>query len=106
MALDAEAARFLAADNDWLAFHQRADEFETNRRLVNLYAEQFGDGIDLMARRNRAHDCAGPAAVLLQVIQREREHLVRREPGAAFVHDAETISVAIKAETDLRLAAA
>src|SRR5450756_3146013 len=58
-----------------------------------------------MAGRDSAHDGTGPAAVFFEVIQREREDLVGREPGAILVHDAKTVGIAIEAEAHLRLAA-
>ena len=39
MAFDAQAAGFLAADDDRLAFHQRADVFEADGRLINFHAQ-------------------------------------------------------------------
>src|SRR6266516_6538661 len=59
-----------------------------------------------MARWHGANYCAGPAAVFLQVVEGERQYLVRRQPGAAFVNNAEAVGVAVEADTDLGLAAA
>ena len=69
VAFHAQSAGFFAADNDRLAFHQCADVFEADRRLVDFHAEQLRDGIDLMAGRNGANHRAGPAAILFQMIQ-------------------------------------
>src|SRR5580765_5269368 len=80
--------------------------FETDGRLVNFHAEQSRDRIHLMARRNSADDRAGPAAIFFQMIERERQHLVRRQPGAIFVHNTESVRVAIQPEPELRFAAA
>ncbi len=104
VALDAQPARFFAPDDDWLAFHQRADVFEAHRRLMDLHAEQLGHRIDLMARRHRADDRAGPAAILLQMVQGERQDLVWSQPGAIFVHNPKAVGVAIQAEAQLRFA--
>ena len=38
------------------------------------------------------------------MIQRQREHLVRREPGAVPIHDAEAVGVAVQSESQLGLA--
>ena len=103
---DTQAAGFFTADNDGFALHQRADVFEADGRFVDFYAENFGHGVHLMTCGHGAHHRTGPAAVFLQMIQRQRENLVRRQPGAVFVHNAEAVGVTVEAETDLRLAAA
>ena len=103
---DAQAAGFFAADNDGFAFHQCADVFETDRCFMNFDAEQVGDGIDLMAGGDGADDRAGPAAVFLQMIERQRQNLVGREPRAVLVDNAEAIGVAVEAKAELRFAAA
>src|SRR6266851_4573020 len=94
----------VAPDDDWLAFHQRADVLEAHRRLMDLHTEQLGHRIDLMARRHRADDRAGPAAILLQVIQGKRQDLVWGQPGAVFVHNAKAVGVTVQAEAQLRFA--
>ena len=50
VALHAQAAGFLAADDDRLALHQRADVFEADGRFMNLHAQHFRHGVHLMAR--------------------------------------------------------
>ena len=106
MTFDAQAARFFAANDDRFAFHQRADVFEADGRLINFHAKQFRDRVHLMARRHGAHDRARPPAILFQMIQRERQNLVRRQPRSVLVHNAKTIRVAIETKPHLRLAAA
>ncbi len=87
-------------------FHQGPDVFEAHRRFVDFHAQHLGHGIDLVTRGDAAHDRAGPAAVLLQMIERQRQHLVGRQPRAVLVHNAEAVGIAIQAQADLRLAAA
>ena len=106
VASDAQAAGLLAADDDRLALHQRADVLEADRRLVNLHSEQFRHGIDLVARRHGADHRAIEAAIFAEVIQRQREHLVRREPGAVAIHDAEAVGVAVQPQPEPGLASA
>ncbi len=103
---DTESAGFFAAHDDGLAFHQCADVFEADRRFVDFHTEHVRHGVHLMTRRHGPHDRARPAAVLLQVIQGQREDLIRCQPGAVLVHDAETVGVAVQAQAELRLAAA
>ena len=79
---------------------------EADRRLVNFHAEQFRHGIDLVTRRHGADDRALDAAIFAEVIQRQREHLVRREPGAVAIDDAEAVGVAVEAQRKIGLAAA
>ena len=106
VALDAQAAGFLTADDDGLAFHQGADVFEADGGFVDLHTEHRGDGVHLVAGGDGADDGASPAPVLLEVIQSEGEHLVRSEPSAVAIHDAEAVGVAIEAEAEVGLAAA
>ena len=37
------------------------------------------------------------------MIQRQRENLIRREPGAVFIHNAKPVGVAIQAKAELAL---
>ena len=104
VALHAQAAALLAADDDGFALHERSDVFESDGGLVEFHAKQLSDGVHLMARGHGADDRAGPATVFLQVVERERENLVRGEPHAALVHNAEAVGIAIQAEAELRLA--
>ena len=62
---DAEAAAFLAADNDRFTLHECAYVFEAHRSFVQWHTEMRGNGIDHMAGGHGAHGSAGPAAVFL-----------------------------------------
>src|SRR5439155_5046112 len=104
--LDTQSAGFLASNNDRFAFHQRADVFETDWRLIDLHAEQLGDGVDLMTGGHGANHRARPAAVFLQVVEGERQYLVRRQPRAALIDDAEAVRTPVEAEAELGLAGA
>ena len=106
VASDAQAAGLLAADDDRLALHQRADVLEADRRLVNLHPEQFRHGIDLVTRRHGADDRAPDATIFAEVIQCQREHLVGREPGAVAIDDAEAVGVAVQPQPEPGLASA
>src|SRR5664280_765453 len=59
-----------------------------------------------MTRRHGAHDRARPAAIFFQMIKRERQNLVRRQPRSVLVHNAKTIRVAVETKSHLRLAVA
>ena len=58
-----------------------------------------------MAGGNGADHCAGPTAVLLQMIQGEGQDLVRSKPGAIFINNAKAIRIPVQAQADLRFTA-
>ena len=93
----AETPGLFATHDDGFRFHQGSDEFEPHRGLVNGHSQQLGHRIDLMAGGNRAHHRTGPAAVLLQVIQGQGQHLVRGDPSAVAIHDAKAVGVSVEA---------
>src|SRR5438067_134340 len=73
---------------------------------MNFDSKQLGNGIDLMAGRYRADDRARPAAILFQMIERQRQHLVGSQPGAILIDNAEPIGVAVQSKPELRAATA
>src|SRR5439155_26447590 len=98
MALDAQSARFFAADDDRFAFHQGADVFEANRGFMHFHAEQTCDSINLMARGYGPYRRAGPAAIVLQMIKSQCEDLVGSQPGPVLIHNAKPFGFTIQAE--------
>src|SRR3954471_14107934 len=59
-----------------------------------------------MACRDGPDHGARPLSVLLQMIKRQRENLVWRQPRAVLVNNSETIRIAVQSEAELGLAAA
>ena len=73
---------------------------------MQLHAKQFGNGINLMAGGHGADDSTGPTPILLQVVKREGENLVRSEPGPILVDDSEAIGIAVEPKAELRFSTA
>src|SRR5205814_1123931 len=96
MPFDAQAAGFLAADDDRLVLHQGPNVFETDRRLVHGHTEQRRHGVHLVTGRHRANDSAGPAAVLFEVKKRQGKHLIGRQPRPVpYINSTATLSAAL-----------
>ena len=105
MPTDAQSAGFLTADDDRFALHQRANVLEANRRLVNLDAEHFRNGVNLMACRYRPDDSTLDTPILAEMIQCEGQYLVWRKPGAVLVDHPEPVGVAVEPKREIGFAA-
>src|ERR1035441_1139183 len=100
MPLYAQATAFLAPDDDWLALHQRADEFETHRRLMHLDPEFLCHCIHQMAGRHRANNRTSPVTVLHQMVERQGENLVCIDERPVAINDGEAVGVRIESQAD------
>ena len=102
MAANGEAGALFASERDGVFQNQLADVLEADRRLVNFAAVFGGDGVEQMRSGHAARGIQLPAAAFDEVVVKQAENVVGRNPGAVRVDDAEAVGVAIGGQADLR----
>ena len=100
---DADAARFLAADEDVLLEHEVADVLEADAVLVQLAAVPGGDAVEHERGVEGAGDVAGPAFAFEQPLEQDGEDLVCVDDVAVLVYRADAVGVAIGDEACVTL---
>src|SRR5690349_3425093 len=91
VSLDGEASRFFTADDDSVCFDQFANVFEPDRSLVQFTIAAFGHRVQKMGRSHASRRSAAPPTGFNQIIQQQRNDLIRRNERATLVQDAESV---------------
>ena len=98
VAANREAGAFFAAHGDFVFADELADILEADGSLIRCLAVRFCGGVDHL----RCCDAAGgghfPAARFDEIIVNERENVIRGNPGAVAIDDAEAVGVAVGRE--------
>ncbi len=103
MALDADAARLLTADQHVIAEHQIADVIEAHRRLVQGQAVNLGQPVEHLGGGNRLDHCAGLAAAH-QITQRQGHDRVRINEAPRRPDCARPVGIAVHRQTQIIVA--
>jgi hypothetical protein len=101
VALEADAARFLAAHDDFALEHEVDDIFEADAVLDELAAVFLCDAIEHFGGVEGAGDGAGPAFALEHPAEQDGEDFVRVDEVAVLVGGADAVGVAVGAEAGL-----
>ena len=84
--------------------NQLPDVFESYGRLADLAAVLRGDGVEQMRSGHAARRIQIPAAAFDQVIVKQAKDVIRRNPAALRVDNAEAVGIAVSGEAGLRFA--
>ena len=93
---------FFAADGDLVLLNELANVFEANRRFIQRNAVMLGQRINQVGGRDRFGHTVLPAAALDEVIEQQGDDVVWRNEGPVLVHDAESVSIAIGRDANMR----
>src|SRR6201987_3237149 len=89
-----------AADHDLVLIDQFADELESHRRLVQRNLEVLRNSIDQVRRCDGLGHSIPPAARLHQIIEQQRNDVIRLDKRAVAIDNSEAISIAIRRNAD------
>ena len=98
VALEADAAGFLAPHDDLLGLHEIDDVFEADAVLVDGAAVPGADAVEHFGGVEGAGHVAGPAFVFEHPTEEDREDFVRVDEVAVLVGGADAVGVAVGAE--------
>ena len=98
VALEADAARFLAAHHDFALQHVVADELEADAVFEQFAAVLFANAVEHFGGVEGAGDGAGPAFAAQNPAQQHGEDLVRIDEVAVFIRGADAVGIAIGAQ--------
>src|SRR5438105_5325736 len=93
-----------ASKHDGVLQNQLPDVFESYGSLADLAAVLRGDGVEQMRSGHAARRIQIPAAAFDQVIVKQAKDVIRRNPAALRVDDAEAVGIAVSGEAGLRFA--
>ena len=99
--MEADAARLLAAHQDFALQHVIADKFEADAVFDQLAAVFFADAVEHLGGVEGASDGAGPSLVLQHPTQQDGKDLVGIDEVAEFIRSADAVGIAIGAEARL-----
>ncbi len=102
MAPDRQPGTLFSADGDLVLIDQLANVLEADGRLVEWHLVFIGQSIDEVGRRHALGHAVAPAATLHQVVEQQRNHVVRLDEGSVGIHNAKAVRIAIGRNTQRR----
>ena len=92
---------FFPPDGDFVLLDQLANVFETHRSLVELDFVVGGHRVDQVRGRHGLANAVLPATCFHQVVEEQRNNVVRLQESAVGVNDAEPIRIPIRGDPDM-----
>ena len=102
MVPDGKPRALFPADRDLVLLDQLADVLESHRRLMQLHLVMVGESVDQVGRGDGFRYAVFPAARFDQVIEEQRDDVVRLDECSIGIHDPKAVGVAVSRNADAR----
>src|SRR5436309_4666928 len=92
---DRKSGALFAADGNFVLLNQLSNVFESDWSLIQRDVMVLRQRIDHIGGGNRLSDAIFPATAFHQVIEQDRDNVIRLNEGAILVYDSKTISITV-----------
>src|SRR6185437_8710739 len=99
VAANRHARAFFAAQRNLILFKIRTNILKSDRCFENRHIVMLGDCVEKMRGGDAARDAKLPAARLDEVIENERQNMIRRHERAVAIENSKAVRVAVLGES-------